>query len=136
LLDADLTEQVIGVFYDVYNELGTGFLESVYENALALALRDVGLEVTQQSPLNVEFRGHLVGEFRADLLIERRLIVELKAVSQIAAAHEVQLVNYLRASGLPVGLLLNFGNRPQFKRRIYGQLMHNPRLSASIRVRK
>lgn len=133
LLEAELTERVIGVFYAVYNELGSGFLESVYENAFAAALREIGLRVVQQAPIDVRFRGILVGEFKADLLVEERIIVELKAVSQLGSAHEVQLVNYLKATGIPVGLLFNFGPRPQFKRRVFDS-HPNPRSSASIRV--
>lgn len=134
LLESELTEQVIGIFYTVYNELGTGFLESVYENAFAAALRDAGLSVVQQAPINVHYRGILVGEFKADLFVEGRIIVELKAVSQLGTAHEVQLINYLKATGIPVGLLFNFGPRPQFKRRVFDVLAH-PRSSASIRVK-
>ncbi len=134
LVDADLTDRVIGVFYAVYNELGTGFLESVYENALALALREAGLVVQQQACLTVRFRNQVVGEFRIDLLVAERLIVELKAVSQLAPAHEAQLVNYLKASGLHVGLLLNFGPRPHFKRKVFGQPSFDPPSSELIRV--
>lgn len=133
LLEAELTERVIGVFYAVYNELGAGFLESVYENAFAAALRQAGLRAIQQAPIDVRFRGILVGEFKADLLVEDRIIVELKAVSQLGSIHEVQLVNYLKATGIPVGLLFNFGPRPQFKRRVF-ESHSNPRSSAPIRV--
>lgn len=135
LMKERLTERVIGVFYDVYNELGTGFLEIVYENSFATALREIGIEVQQQVSLQVEFRGLNVGEFKVDLLVSKCLVVELKAVAQLNSAHEVQLVNYLKASGIPVGLLFNFGPRPQFKRRIFGQAS-NPRPSALIRVQK
>lgn len=121
-----MTERVIGIFYAVYNELGHGFLESVYENALALALRETDIVAVQQAPLRVQFRGHTVGEFRADLLVENRLIVEIKAVSRLAPAHEVQLVNYLEATGIRVGLLMNFGLHPQFKRRIFGTVAPHP----------
>lgn len=126
LAEADLTERVIGIFYAVYNELGHGFLESVYENSLALALRETGIAAVQQAPLRVEFRGRTVGEFRADLLVDDRLIVEIKAVSRLAPAHEVQLVNYLKATGIRVGLLMNFGLYPQFKRRIFGAAASHP----------
>lgn len=135
-IDEALTDRVLGVFYDVYNELGSGFIESVYENAMALALRDARLDAIQQAALAVRFRGTIVGEFRADILVAGRLVLELKAVVQLNAAHEVQLVNYLKASRHRVGLLLNFGPSPQFKRRVYEQLMKNPRSSASIRVQK
>lgn len=120
LIEHALTEQVIGVFYEVHRELGHGFLETVYENAMMIALNESGLSVQQQAPIAVAFRNQFIGEFRADLLIENRLIIELKAVSSLLAAHEVQLVNYLRATGIRVGLLLNFGARAQFKRRVFG----------------
>lgn len=136
LLEADLTEQVIGAFYAVYGDLGPGFLENVYENSLALVLREHGIAVTQQAPLQVTFHGRVVGDFRADLLVEGRLIVEVKAVVRLAAAHEAQLVNYLKATGVRVGLLMNFGPTPEFKRRVFDPALHHPRSSAPIRVKK
>ncbi len=134
LMDADLTDRIIGAFYAVYNELGHGFLESVYENALAIALREAGLAVQHQASLSVRYRSHIVGDFKTDLLVEGRIIVELKAVAQLMPAHEAQLVNYLKASGLHVGLLLNFGSRPQFKRKVFGQSRLDPLQSDLIRV--
>ncbi len=119
LLYADLTEQILQAFYTVYNTLGYGFLEKVYENALALELRCLGLNVKQQAPIRVYYRGQVVGEYFADLVVEGKVILELKAVESIAPAHEAQLVNYLRATGIPVGLLLNFGPKPQFRRRVF-----------------
>src|SRR5690606_1744299 len=118
LVDGELTERVIGTFYAVYNELGPGFLESVYVNALVIALGEAGLKVETEVPLAVLFRNHVVGQFRADLLVDDKLIVEVKAAQQLAKAHEVQLVNYLRATGIQVGLLLNFGPRAEIRRRI------------------
>ena len=112
----ELTEKIIGVFYDVYNELGHGFLESVYEEAMAIALGQAGIQVERQVPLKVIFRGMVVGDFRADVIVEGAVILELKAASGIDPAHEAQLLNYLRATEIEVGLLLNFGPRPQFKR--------------------
>jgi len=109
----EITRRIIKVFYDVYNELGRGFLESVYEQAMAIALREGGLAVTQQAPITVHFRGHLVGDFRADLLVEGAVIVELKAARAIDVAHQAQLMNYLRATEIEVGLLLNFGPKPR-----------------------
>ncbi|HSE11146.1 MAG TPA: GxxExxY protein [Rudaea sp.] len=128
LIDAELTERVIGIFYAVHNELGFGFVESVYENAFAVALREAGLDVEQQRGLQVRFRGIVVGDFVADMVVEQRLLVELKSVSYIVPAHEAQLTHYLKATGLRVGLLLNFGPRAQFKRRVF-----DPALSALIR---
>jgi GxxExxY protein len=115
----DVAGSVIGVFYDVYNELGPGFLESVYQEAMALALRQAGLSVRRQVAVDVVFRGLSIGTFRADLLIAGELLVELKAVRTIEQAHLAQVLNYLRATRLEAGLLLNFGPRPQFKRVVY-----------------
>jgi len=116
LKHADLTDVIIGTFYEVYNELGHGFLESVYENSLAIALRSEGLEVFQQVAIPVYFRGSQVGDFCADLLVDRRVILELKAARAIDPSHVAQLLNYLKATEIEVGLLLNFGPRPNFKR--------------------
>ncbi len=115
----DVAGSVIGVFYDVYNELGPGFLESVYQEAMALALRQAGLSVRRQVAVDVVFRGLSIGTFRADLLIAGELLVELKAARTIEQAHLAQVLNYLRATRLEAGLLLNFGPRPQFKRVVY-----------------
>ena len=116
---ADLTEMIIGCAYDVYNQLGSGFVEKVYENAMVIKLQARGLRVTQQAPVNVYFEGKLVGEYFADLLIDSLIIVELKAVSELAKTHEVQLVNYLKATGLKVGLLINFGDKIKIVRRVF-----------------
>lgn len=105
----DLTAKVIGAAYAVHNELGGGFLESVYEKALLIELRRVGIDAVRQVPLGVRFRGEVVGEFYADIVVESLIIVELKAVETLAKAHEAQLVNYLVATGIPIGLLINFG---------------------------
>ena len=117
LLHSELTKTIIGCAFDVSNEIGAGFLESVYENALAIALREFGVAVRQQAPIDVYFRGQSVGTFYADLLVEDRVIVELKAVSALAQQHEAQLLNYLNATNIQVGLLINFGNpRIQYRR--------------------
>src|SRR5437868_3452327 len=105
----DLTEKIIGIFYEVYNELGYGFLESVYENAMALALQQAGLTVHKQFSVPVWSRGQQVGDFRGDLAVDDRVILEFKAARTIERAHEAQLLNYLRATPLEIGLLLNFG---------------------------
>ena len=115
----DVAGSVIGVFYEVYNELGPGFLESVYQEAMALALHQAGLSVARQVAVDVVFRGLCVGTFRADLLVGGDLLVELKAARTIPEAHVSQVLNYLRATRLEAGLLLNFGPRPQFKRIVY-----------------
>jgi GxxExxY protein len=114
-----VTSQVIGVFFQVYNELGVGFLESVYLEALDLALSQAGLQTQREMPLAVSFRGQVVGRFRADLVVEKRVLVEAKACPRIHPTHEAQLLNYLRATFLEVGLVLNFGPRPQFRRLLF-----------------
>jgi GxxExxY protein len=110
---------VLGAFYRVYNELGTGFLESVYEAAMVVVLDSMGIRVERQAPVSVHFRGTIIGSFKIDLLVESAIAVELKASRTLDSAHEAQLLNYLRASDLEVGLLLNFGDRPSFKRLAY-----------------
>jgi len=114
-----LTQQIIGAFYTVYNSLGYGFLEKVYENALAIELRALGLKVEQQARIAVYYAGEVVGEYYADLLINDTVILELKATRTIAPEHEAQLLNYLKATPFEVGLLLNFGPEPQIKRKTY-----------------
>lgn len=114
---SDITQSVIGCAFEVSNELGAGFLESVYERALLLALVQQGLSVQSQHPIRVMFRGHSVGDFYADLLVEGKVIVELKAVKAIAPEHQAQIINYLNATGIEVGLLINFGNpRLEYRR--------------------
>lgn len=116
---ADVTGRVLRAFYTVYNELGHGFLEKVYENAMAIELRGMELRTVQQAPIVVRYAGQVVGEYSADLLVEDKVIVELKADRAIADAHEAQLLNYLKATEYEVGLLLNFGPTPDKRRRIY-----------------
>ncbi len=112
----ELTERVIGCFYDVYNELGFGFCEGVYHQAMKLALETAGLRVESEVKLPVFFRGVQVGFFEADLLVEGAVILEFKAVERLAAAHEAQLLNYLKATAVELGLLMNFGPDPKFRR--------------------
>jgi len=116
LKHADLTEKVIGIFYDVYNELGYGFLEIVYEESLVIALRQAGMAVARQVPLPVWFRDQKVGEFRADLIVDNCVLLELKSARSLEPAHEAQLLHYLKSTEIEIGLLLNFGVRPQFRR--------------------
>ena len=113
---ATLSRRVIGVFYEVYNELGPGFLESVYQRAFAIALADAGLHFEREIPVRVHFRGTPVGDFRPDFVVGQSLLVELKAVRDLATEHQAQLLNYLRASPFEVGLLLNFGLEPTIRR--------------------
>lgn len=113
----DLTQSIIGCAFEVINELGSGFLESVYENAMVLALSEAGLPVQSQVPIPVTFRGKRVGDIHADLLVDGKVIVELKAVRAIIPEHQAQTINYLNATGIEVGLLINFGNpRLELKR--------------------
>jgi GxxExxY protein len=107
------------VFFDVYNQLGPGFLESVYVEALALALTQAGLAVEREMLLTVYFRGRVVGRFRADLIVNGTVLVETKAASKLHPVYEAQVLNYLRSTVLEVGLLLNFGARPQFRRLLF-----------------
>ncbi|MGB3713184.1 MAG: GxxExxY protein [Candidatus Promineifilaceae bacterium] len=119
LKHSELTSAIIGAFYDVYNELGYGFLEKVYENALAHELQKRGHHVQQQAPIDVTYNGLLVGSYFADLLVDEAVILELKAAKAIAEEHEAQLLNYLKATEIDVGLILNFGPEPQVKRKIF-----------------
>ena len=112
-----ITKAIIGCAFDVAKELGSGFLESVYEQAMLLTLRQTGLSVVSQHPVNVTFRGECVGEFFVDLFVEEKVIVELKAVKVIAPEHQAQVINYLNATGIEVGLLINFGQpKLEYKR--------------------
>ena len=114
-----ITKAIIGSAYQVYNEMGFGFLESVYEKCMVVELRHQGLVVDQQVPIDVTYKNHPVGKFMADLLVENEIIVELKSVRTIARAHEVQLVNYLTATSKDVGLLINFGEQKvEIKRKV------------------
>lgn len=120
----ELTRKIIKGYYEVYNELGSGFLESVYENALNKVLYDYGLIVKSQFPIDVYFRERKVGEFKADLIVEDKILIELKAVSMLLPVHKAQLINYLKATNIEIGLLMNFGDEPEFKRYIYNKNNH------------
>jgi GxxExxY protein len=109
LVYEELTEKVIGICFEVSNELGSGFLESVYQKALSIALIQKGLIVEEQVPLKVKFRGQVVGDFYPDILVNSKLILELKSIKSISSEHEAQMINYLKATGLNVGLIINFG---------------------------
>ncbi len=114
-----VTETIIGCAYRVYNKMGFGFLESVYEKCLLIELRKAGLDTETQKPITVYYEGEVVGEFVADIMVNDAVIIELKSVRRIIKAHEVQLVNYLIATGKPVGLILNFGERKvEIKRKV------------------
>jgi GxxExxY protein len=128
---AELTEEIIGVFYEVYNELGIGFLEKVYEEAMALVLRSKGIAVQTQVSVPVWFRGTKIGSYEADLIVAGSVLVELKAGKALDPSHEAQLLNYLRATEIEVGLLLNFGPRPQVRRFAF----ENERKGISVHLR-
>jgi len=119
MLHEEITGAIIKAFYTVYNTLGYGFLEKVYENALVHELTKLGLEVGQQMAIKVYYDGCLVGEYFADLVVESCVIVEIKAAESLCPEHAAQLLNYLKATEVEVGLLLNFGPKPEFARRIF-----------------
>jgi len=108
----------MGCAFDVHNELGAGFLENVYENALAFALAERGHAVRQQPALRVQFRGRVVGELRPDIVVDGDVVVEVEALASLLPVHEARLLNFLKASGLQVGLLINFGRRVEYQRRV------------------
>ena len=122
LLHSEVTHVILGAFYDVYNHLGPSFLESVYEASLVIDLLGAGIDVVRQAEVPVHFKGCLVGKYIADLIVEGKVIIELKAVRALSSTHEAQLINLLKATGLEVGLLLNFGPRPEFRRMVHTNL--------------
>jgi GxxExxY protein len=115
----NITELIIKAFYKVYNTLGYGFLEKVYKNALAIELQKLELEVSPEARILVYYEGKVVGEYFADLLVASVVLVELKAVEKLMEEHEAQLINYLKATPYEVGLLLNFGPKPEIKRKAF-----------------
>jgi GxxExxY protein len=121
----ELSQKIIKVFYQVYNELGFGFLERVYQNAFYLALKQENLDVEPQKKIKVWFRGFEVGEYYADLIVNDLIIIELKAAECLVEEHEAQLLNYLRGTGIEVGLLLNFGKKPEIRRKVYDNDLKN-----------
>lgn len=114
----ELTSKIIGCIYEVHNTLGEGFLESVYCNALAIELQTAGLKLHKEFPIKVFYKDKIVGDYQADLVVEGKVILELKAVKELHPAHEAQLIHYLRATGIEIGLLVNFGRSAQVKRKI------------------
>lgn len=118
-LYADITERIIRCFYNVFDNLGHGFLESVYEQALVYELEEAGFNVERQKDISVLYKKKPCGLFKADLVIDKKVIIELKAVQSLNSAHEAQLLNYLKATKLELGLLVNFGNKLEFKRKIF-----------------
>lgn len=126
MIYGDLTEKIIGCAYRVYNRMGFGFLESVYEKCLLIELERSGLRASTQVPITVRYEGQVVGEFIADLLVEEQIVVELKSVRRLHPVHEAQLVNYLVATGKPLGLLINFGEHRVDVRRKLRKLPEEP----------
>jgi GxxExxY protein len=122
LLYKEITDKILKVFYQVYNTLGFGFLEKVYENAMYLELRSLGLKCEKQQKIIVYYKEQVVGDYYADLIVDDCVIIELKAAESLCEEHEFQLLNYLKATGIEVGLLLNFGKTPQFKRKVFKNL--------------
>lgn len=119
MLHDDLTGKIIGAAYKVYNTMGYGYLESVYRACMVIELRKLGLDVREHYPIKVYYEGHPVGDFEADLFVEEKVMVELKSIRTINAIHEVQLVNYLTATGVDLGLLINFGEQKvEVKRKV------------------
>lgn len=132
----DITQRIIGVFYEVYNELGHGFLESVYEQAMVIALAQAGLTVNAQVPVAVYFRGRQIGDFKADILVNDAVLIELKAARTLDSSHEAQLLNYLRGTPIEVGLLLNFGPKPEFKRLAFDNDRKTSRTDGAADIRR
>jgi GxxExxY protein len=125
----ELTEQIIRIFYDVYNELGYGFLENVYQNAFFIELQSKGFHVEPQKAIDVFYHNQVVGKYKADLIVNNLIILELKAVEALVPEHELQLINYLKATDKEVGLLLNFGMKPEIRRKAYDNDKKNLRKS-------
>ncbi|RZB33480.1 MAG: hypothetical protein SRB2_04033 [Desulfobacteraceae bacterium Eth-SRB2] len=119
---SDLTEKIIKAAYKVHNVLGFGFLEKVYQNALIIELRKMGLSILSEEPITVYYENEIVGEYVADIVVEGKVILELKAVKELIEIHEVQLVNYLKATSIEVGLLINFGHSVQIKRKVFDKI--------------
>jgi len=125
LLHKELTNKIIKSFYNVHFALGYGFLEKVYENALAIELAELGFSFEQQKTIKVFYKSRPVGDYKADFIIDNKVILELKACESIAEEHEFQLINYLKATDIQVGLLLNFGKKAEFKRKIFTNTYKN-----------
>jgi hypothetical protein len=115
----DITGKIIKCFYCVYDELGSGFLESVYERSLMIEFNNNGLKAVNQKNLDVYYKNQLVGDFKTDIIVEDKIIIEIKAVTKLTPQHEAQLINYLKATDIKLGLLVNFGEKLEFKRRVF-----------------
>jgi len=130
MLHEEITQKILEACFEVAGELGSGFLESVYQNALLIAFQQKDLQVRSQQSINVAFRGHIVGEFSADFLINDKVIVEIKAVNTLLPEHDAQVINYLKAAGIEIGLLVNFG-RPKLE---YKRLYKSPKPLVNLSV--
>ena len=119
----ELTERIINVFYKVYNKLGYGFLEKIYENAMMLELKKEGITSASQSPIRVLYEDEIIGEYYADILVDNKVIIEIKVSRRLVNENEAQLLNYLKATDIEVGLLLNFGAKPEVKRKVFDNSM-------------
>jgi len=117
-LHSDITDKIIRAYYNVYNTLGFGFLEKVYEKSMLIELRELGLFAQSQQRINVYYKDRLVGDYFADIIVDNKVIIEIKAADCLNPAHEAQLVNYLRGTDIEVGILLNFGEKPDQRRRV------------------
>lgn len=115
----DLTEKVINIFYRVYNKLGYGFLEKIYESAMMIELKKEDIPAVSQSPIKVSYENNIIGEYFTDILVDDKVIVEIKAAKGLVIENEAQLLNYLKASNIEVGLLFNFGPKPEIKRKVF-----------------
>ncbi len=115
---SDITNVIIKAYYNVYNKLGFGFLEKVYENSMMIELKKLGLNCNKQVPIKVYYYDATVGDYYADIIVGNKIIIELKAAKSLCEEHEIQLVNYLKATNIEVGLLLNFGEKAEFKRKV------------------
>ncbi len=119
MIHEDITDKIIKAFYKVYNDLGCGFLEKVYGNAMNIEMTDMGMRVEKEKSIQVFYKGIIVGDYFADLLVDDLVITELKVAERLREEHEAQLLNYLRSTDIEVGLLLNFGKKAEFKRKIF-----------------
>ncbi len=133
---SEITEKIIKEAFYVYNQLGSGFLEKVYENALILRLKKMFPNIQSQYPIKIFFEEELIGEYIADIVVESKVIIEIKAIKKLLPIHEVQLVNYLKATKMEVGLLLNFGDKMEIKRKVYSssfRVNHNQSEQISVK---
>jgi GxxExxY protein len=134
LKHSEITDKIIRAYYSVYNTLGYGFLEKVYENAMLIELKKMNILVERQKKINVYYEGKEVGLYFADLIVGGSVIIELKAAENLCEEHELQLLNYLKATQMEIGLLLNFGKRPQFKRKIFSNPPHSTLITQFLSV--